>query len=215
VLNVVLIGPPGVGKGTQAVILAEKFEMVHISTGDMLRAAIRGGSELGRQVEAVLTAGELVSDDLIVALIRERLESDEARQGWLLDGFPRTVAQAEALKELLDELEQTIHAVVEMTVSDEVLVRRLTGRLTCRACGATTHRSKVADGERSPCPTCGEPGLYQREDDTEATVRARLEVYRRSTDPVVQVLGRHYPLRKVSGDGTPREVAERLQGVLG
>lgn len=214
-LNVVLIGPPGVGKGTQAGILAKRFEMEHISTGDMLRAAVRSGSELGKRVEAVLAAGELVSDDLMVALIRERLEGDAADTGWLLDGFPRTVAQAEALKELLDELEQTIHAVVEMTVPDEVLVGRLTGRLTCRACGATTHRTRVEEGEQSPCPDCGQRELYQREDDTETTVRARLEVYRQSTDPVVEVLGRHYPLRKVSGDGTPQEVAERLNGVLG
>jgi len=215
VLNVVLIGPPGVGKGTQAVVLAKKFEMEHISTGNMLRAAVHRGNELGKQVEAVLAAGDLVSDDLMVALIREKLVSDEARNGWLLDGFPRTVAQAEALNELLDELEQTIHAVVEMTVPDEVLVGRLTGRLTCRSCGATTHRSKVAEGEQSPCPECGQRELFVREDDTEATVRARLEVYRHSTDPVVEVLGRHYPLRKVSGDGTPEVVAERLCGVLG
>ncbi len=214
-LNVVLIGPPGVGKGTQAVMLAEKLEMLHISTGDMLRAAIRSGSELGKKVEAVLAAGELVSDDLMVNLIRERLESEEARAGWLLDGFPRTVAQAEALQELLDEIDQTIHAVVEMTIPDEVILERLTGRLTCRSCGATTHVSRVPDGLESACPVCREKTLFIRDDDREETIRTRLEVYRHSTDPVVQVLGRHYPLRKVSGHGTPEEVGTRLRDVLG
>jgi adenylate kinase len=215
VLNVVLIGPPGVGKGTQAVMLAERTGMVHISTGDMLRAAIHSGSELGKKVEAVLAAGELVSDDLMVELIRERLESDEARGGWLLDGFPRTVAQAEALEELLDDIDQTIHAVVEMTVPDEVVINRLAGRLTCRQCGATTHVSEVPDGVAAPCPVCHEKALFVRDDDREETIRARLGVYRHSTDPVIEVLGRHYPLRKVSGHGTPQEVATRLRSVLG
>ena len=214
-LNVVLIGPPGVGKGTQAVMLAEKIGMMHISTGDMLRSAIASGSELGKKVEAVLAAGELVSDDLMVVLIRERLESDEARGGWLLDGFPRTVAQAEALQELLEEIDQTIHAVVEMTIPDEVILKRLTGRLTCRNCGATTHIAKVPEGVDGPCPVCGEKNLYIRDDDREETIRTRLEVYRHSTDPVVEVLGRHYPLRKVSGHGTPEEVSTRLRSVLG
>ena len=214
-LNVVLIGPPGVGKGTQAVIMAKKYEMKHISTGNILRAAVHGGSELGKQVEAVLAAGELVPDDLMVDLIREQLLSDEARLGWLLDGFPRTVAQAEVLQELLEELDQTIHAVVEMTVPDKVLVDRLAGRLTCESCGATTHVSRVTDGVESPCPVCNEKALFVREDDHEDTIRARLEVYRHSTDPVVEVLGRNYPLRKVSGDGTPQEVSARLGSVVG
>ena len=214
-LNVVLIGPPGAGKGTQAVILVEKYEMVHISTGNILRAAIHDGSELGQKVEAVLATGELVSDDLIEDLIREQLTSDEARLGWLMDGFPRTVAQAEVLQELLEDLDQTIHAVVEMTVPDKVLVGRLAGRLTCESCGATTHVSKVTDGADSPCPVCNEKALFVRDDDHEDTIRARLEVYRHSTDPVVEVLGRNYPLRQVSGDGTPQEVSARLCSVVG
>ena len=214
-MNVVLMGPPGVGKGTQAVKLAERFEMVHIATGNMLRAAVQDGSELGRQVAAVLKAGHLVSDDLMVEMIRHRLSLEDASAGWLMDGFPRTVKQVEALRELLDELDQTIHAVVLMAVPDDVIVGRLAGRLTCQACGATTSQAAVRDGEESACPTCGERKLYVRDDDREDTVRERLEVFRRQTDPVAEVLGRHYPLRKVSGLGTPQEVTERLTGVLG
>ena len=214
-MNVVLMGPPGVGKGTQAAKLAARFEMVHIATGNMLRAAVQDGSELGKQVSAVLTMGHLVSDDLMVEMIRHRLTQQDVTAGWLMDGFPRTVKQVEALRELLDELDQTIHAVVLMTVPDDVIVGRLAGRLTCQACGATTSQTAVRDGEKSACPTCGERKLYVRDDDREDTVRKRLEVFRRQTDPVAEVLGRYYPLCKVSGFGTPQEVTERLTGVLG
>jgi adenylate kinase len=214
-VNVVLMGPPGAGKGTQAARLAARHEMLYIATGNILRAAVHSGTTLGKQVADVLSSGQLVSDELMVGLIRNRLEQDDARRGWLMDGFPRTVAQAEALRQLLDELDQTIHAVVVMEVPHEVLIARLAGRLNCRACGATTSRQSLADGDRSPCPACGERALFVRNDDQEETVRERLEVYQRQTDPVVAVLRRLYPLRQVSGLGTPQEVAERLHGVLG
>lgn len=215
-MNVVLMGPPGVGKGTQAAQLVDRYEMLHISTGNILRAAVDSESALGRQVASVLKAGQLVSDDLMIELIRDCLERDDAHYGWLMDGFPRTVHQAEALHELLDELEQTVHAVVVMSVPDEVVVARLAGRLTCKACGATTSKQALGENaEQAPCPSCGERALFVRDDDLEETVRRRLEVFWRQTEPVVEVLEKLYPVRRVSGLGTPFEVAERLHGVLG
>ena len=214
-MNVVLMGPPGVGKGTQAAGLVKRYGMLHISTGNILRAAVRDGSELGRQVASVLKAGQLVSDDLMVVLIRENLARDEARCGWLMDGFPRTVPQAEALHGLLDEVDQTVHAVVVMAVPDEVVVSRLAGRVTCKACGATTSQNALIAGLDTPCPHCGQRALFVRDDDREETVRERLAVFWRQTDPVVTVLEKLYPVRRVSGLGTPHEVAERLHGVLG
>ncbi len=214
-MNVVLMGPPGAGKGTQAAGLAARHDLLYIATGNILRSAVHSGTTLGKQVASVLSAGQLVSDELMVGLIRARLEQDDARCGWLLDGFPRTVRQAEALRELLDELDQTIHVVVVITVPDEEIIGRLAGRLTCRACGATTNRRTLSAGQEAPCPVCGERALFVRNDDREETVRERLQIYRRSTDPVIAVLQRLYPLRQVSGLGTPLDVAERLHGVLG
>lgn len=214
-MNVVLMGPPGAGKGTQAAKLAVRHDLLYIATGNILRAAVHSGTALGKQVAGVLSAGQLVSDELMVGLMRDRLEQDDARGGWLLDGFPRTVRQAEALREMLDELDQTIHCVLVIAVPDAILIDRLAGRLTCRACGAATSRRDSSDGEGAPCPNCGQRALFVRDDDAEATVRERLEVYRRQTDPVAAVLQRFYPLRQVSGLGTPQAVAERLHSVLG
>lgn len=214
-MNVVLMGPPGVGKGTQAAGLAKRYGMMHISTGNILRAAVHDGTDLGRRVASVLKAGDLVSDDLMVDVIRERLDRDEARYGWLMDGYPRTVPQAETLQGLLEELDQTVHAVVVMAVPDEVVVARLAGRVTCKACGATTSQNALAAGLASACPHCGQHALFVRDDDREETVRQRLAVFWRQTDPVVAVLEKVYPVRRVSGLGSPHEVAERLNGVLG
>jgi len=214
VVNVVLMGPPGSGKGTQASGLAGRRDLVHISTGDMLREAVRSGSELGQRVESVLKAGELVSDDLMMDLIRERLQQDDAQRGWLLDGFPRTVAQAAGLRKLLDEIGVSVDAVIVLEVPDEVIVQRISRRLTCASCGAVTNVADLAPGEQQRCPQCGDGALEQREDDREETVRNRLRVYHERTAPAADTLGETYPLRRVSGMGTPAEVAERIQGVL-
>jgi adenylate kinase len=214
-MNVIIMGPPGCGKGTQADGIVENLGVVHISTGDMLRAAVGSGSELGRKVEAVMQAGELVSDALMMDIIRDRLQQPDARErGWLLDGFPRTVPQAEGLLELLSEIGQEVGAVVTLEVPDEEIVRRLSGRLTCRECGNVTHRDALGAGDRAACPRCGAEALYQRDDDKEATIRNRLKVYRTKTYPSAERMGEKYPLRRIEGTGTPDEVAQRIRGVL-
>jgi len=211
-VNVIIMGPPGCGKGTQAAGIVEGQRIVHISTGDMLRAAVKSGSELGRRVEAILAAGELVSDELMMDIIRDRLQQPDARRGWLLDGFPRTLPQAEGLVKLLAGIGQGVGAVISLEVPDAEIIERLSGRLTCRECGNTTNRKAVPDGKT--CPHCGAAALYQRDDDKEETIRNRLGVYRSKTYPAAELLGRHYPLERVDGLGTPAEIAERITGAL-
>ena len=142
-MNVIIMGPPGCGKGTQANGIVQNIGVVHISTGDMLRAAVKSGSELGNRVEAVMAAGELVSDDLMMDIIKERLRQPDASDGWLLDGFPRTVAQAEGLAALLEEIGQKIDRVISVAVPDEEILRRLGGRMTCDECGQVTSKAKI------------------------------------------------------------------------
>ena len=211
-MNVVIMGPPGCGKGTQSGAIVAAQKVVHISTGDMLRAAVAGGSELGRKVEAVMAAGELVSDALMMEIIKERLQQEDARGGWLLDGFPRTVPQAEGLVGLLAEIGQGIDRVLVLEVPDDEIVRRLGGRLTCRACGAVT--SSIRGGPPAACPACGAEALYTRDDDSEETIRRRLEVYRARTRPAAERLGQEFELATIDGRGTPEEVTQRIQGVL-
>lgn len=211
-MNVILMGPPGCGKGTQAAAIIHRFGVEHISTGDMLRAAVKSGSPLGRRVEAVLAAGELVSDDLMMELIEERLS--RTASGWLLDGFPRTVPQAEGLAALLKRLGQKVGAVVSVEVPDEEIVRRLSGRLTCAACGAVTSREALAARGEESCPQCGGRELKVRADDNAETVRNRLAVFRDKTGPAIEALGRHYPVRRVDGLGAPSDITKRLVGAL-
>jgi adenylate kinase len=163
-----------------------------------------------------MQAGDLVSDDLMMEIIRERLQQADARErGWLLDGFPRTVPQAEGLMRLLEEIDQPVGAVVSLEVPDEEIVRRLSGRLTCRECGAVTHRDAVDAAAATTCSRCAAPALYQRDDDKEETVRNRLEVYRTKTYPAAATLGERYPLQRIEGTGTPTEVGQRIEDVLG
>jgi adenylate kinase len=213
-MNVIIMGPPGCGKGTQADRIVADHGVTHISTGDMLRAAVKSGSDLGRRVEAVLAAGELVSDDLMMELIRDRLQQDDARGGWLLDGFPRTVVQAEGLVALLGEIGRPVDAVISLEVPDEEIVRRLSGRLTCPECGNVTNKYATSVAEGDTCPRCGKGKLIQRADDREETVRNRLQVYRQKTYPAAEVLGRHYRLARIEGLGAPQEVGARIADAL-
>jgi len=221
-MNIIIMGPPGVGKGTQSHSIVESQGVVHISTGDILRMSVRSGSELGKKVYDVMTAGDLVSDELMMELIRERLSQDDAQGGWLLDGFPRTAFQASALIELLDELGQSVDHVLVMDAPAEEIVRRLEGRITCRVCNETMNLTGFGSVKPVFCPFCGcaqdaersKPALYQRADDKEETIRHRLEVFRKKTLPAAWLLEDKYPLAEIDGLGTPDEVSRRIRSVL-
>jgi adenylate kinase len=222
-VNIVIMGPPGVGKGTQSHGIVDAKNVVHISTGDMLRMAIRSGTELGLKVEKVMKAGDLVSDELMMDIIKERLSQDDVKNGWLLDGFPRTFYQADKFIEMLDEIGQTIDAVLVIDAPAEEIVRRLAGRITCRACNEVMNLTGFASVSPKFCPFCGrdkdpkregKDALYQRADDQEETIRHRLEVFRKKTLPAAWRLEEKYPLFEIDGLGTPEEVSARIAGVL-
>ncbi len=182
-MNIVLFGPPGVGKGTQGARLAKETGIAHLAMGDILRAAVREGTEAGRKAKAYMDAGNLVPDDVVVAMIEDRILRD-GRNGFLLDGFPRNVAQAEALDAMLAEHGWKLDRVVFMDAPEEELIERLAGRLVCRACGLSFHRHYSPPREEGVCDACGGE-LYQREDDREEVIAQRLAVYREQTEPLL------------------------------
>ncbi len=208
----ILLGPPGSGKGTQARELVETFEVPHISTGDILRSNVAQGSELGEQARSYMESGELVPDGLIVDIIADRIGEPDATAGFLLDGFPRTIAQAVALEEMLHRRELALDAVVLIDVEDDELLRRITGRWLCRECGRD-YNAAQSGSVPEQCPACGGE-IYQREDDREETVRNRLEVYRAQTAPLVEYYGGKGLLVKIDGHGEPEEVSRRMIAVL-
>lgn len=213
-MQIILLGAPGSGKGTQAKQIAERWGVPHISTGDILREAVRNGTELGRQAEPIMKAGGLVPDDLMIGIIRERLARPDASRGWLLDGFPRTVVQAEKLDALVAAGNGSGHPrVVQLLVPDEVIVQRIAARRSCPACGAVYHLENAPPRVADVCDACGGK-LIAREDDTEAAVRKRLEAFHRQTMPVVE----HYAARDwvvdVDGIGSVDEVFERIERAL-
>ena len=212
-LNIILLGPPGAGKGTQAQRLQADRGMIQLSTGDMLRAAVKSGSPVGLQAKAVMEAGELVSDAIVSALIGERLD-DAGEAGAIFDGYPRTRAQAEALDLLLAERGRALDHVIELCVDEDALVERITGRFTCARCGAGYHdlfkRPKV-DGI---CDVCGSAEFVRRPDDNEQTVRTRLAEYRAKTAPILPYYEERGLVRRVDGMGTPDDVAEEIDAIL-
>jgi adenylate kinase len=213
-VNVILLGPPGAGKGTQAKRLEESRGMVQLATGDMLRAAVAEGTEHGRRAKAVMERGDLVSDDIVVAIIAERLERPDVAQGFVLDGFPRNVAQAEALDEMLQSKAMKLDGVIEMKVDDEALVERISGRFSCAECGKTYHDRFDPPKTPGVCDACGSTQFVRRADDNEETVRSRLEVYNRQTSPLVEYYGRQGKLRTVDGMASMDEVTQQLEEVL-
>ena len=213
-MRLVLLGPPGAGKGTQARMLELRLKAPQIASGDLLRAAVRSGTELGLKAKRFMDKGELVPDALVLGLIGERLDSADARDGFILDGFPRTVAQAETLAAMLRERGIRLDKVVAVNVPDEEIIKRISGRRTCRKCGAMYHVIYDPPRNMDLCNSCnGE--LYQREDDAEDTVRARLEVYAASTRPLLDYYGRLGLLAQIEGIGSPAAIEQRILGALG
>ena len=208
-LNLVMLGPPGAGKGTQAVRVEQERGIPQVSTGDILREAVQAGTDLGRQAQAVMERGELVSDALIVEIVRERLARDDTRGGFILDGFPRTVAQAEALDEILAGRDPLI--VVELSVPDQPLVQRLSRRRVCRDCGATYGAG--AGEDPAACTRCG-AALVARKDDREEVVRERLRVYREQTEPLVEFYRDRPSFRRVDGNQPAAAVRIAIAGAI-
>ena len=211
-LRLILLGPPGAGKGTQAEKLAEELKVPHISTGDILRQAVADGTPLGLQAKKVMEAGELVSDEIMLGIIRERLAQQDAARGYILDGYPRTLPQARSLQRLMDERAEPPVVIVNIDVDREELVRRISGRRSCPNCKAVFNVHAQPPHEPGVCDACGQR-LVQRADDEEATVRQRLAVYDRQTRPLLDYYGdRVIP---VDGQGTPQDVFERLSSLVG
>jgi len=212
-IRMVLLGPPGAGKGTQGQMLAEKLGVPQIATGDILRAAVKEGSELGQKAKSYMDAGDLVPDEVMVGIIRDRLQDEDAQAGYILDGFPRTVAQAEALDEMLSNIGQKLDHVLHIDVDDEALVERLSGRLICRDCGASYHTRFNPPQKDQVCDQCGGE-LFQREDDQEETVRSRLAVFAERTQPLVEYYQQQGIYRRIDGDQEPQQVLTKILGVI-
>lgn len=213
-MRIVFLGAPGSGKGTQAQRLTADFGMVQLSTGDLLRDAVARGTALGRKAKAAMDAGELVSDDIVLALIRDRLGAPDTRKGFILDGFPRNVSQAEALGPVLAGVGQKLDAVVLLNVDLDILMKRLTGRRTCSATGKLLNIHFSPQAEIDACRKAGGE-LIQRADDNEQTIGNRLRVYREQTEPLVQHYQRAGLLRVVDGEGPMEDVYRRLTSALG
>ena len=207
-MNIVLLGAPGAGKGTQAAKLVEKYGFAHISTGDILRAAVKNQTPLGIEAKKYMDAGDLVPDELVIGLVKERLKDDDTKAGFILDGFPRTSAQAVALSTELAELERPLDAALLVDVDKEVIIGRLTSRRVCRDCGYIgTEADKV-------CPKCGGE-MYQRDDDNETTVRNRLDVYAKRTSPLIDYYKGKGLLKSVDGDRPVDTVYVDVKALLG
>ena len=213
-MRLILLGPPGAGKGTQAQRLVAKHKIVQLSTGDMLRAAVAAGTPVGLRAKSIMDAGQLVPDDVVVAIIADRIGQADAKNGFVLDGFPRTVPQAEALDAMLTGKGLKLDAVIEMKVDDEALVERITGRYTCGHCGKGYHDRFEQPKVSGVCDVCGGTQFTRRADDNEKTVRDRLAVYNKQTAPLVQYYGGRGTLKTIDGMADISEVTRQIEGVL-
>jgi len=212
--NLVLLGPPGAGKGTQAGRIVADYGIPHISTGDILRSAVKNQTKMGLEAKKYMDAGELVPDSVVIGIVKDRLQEPDTAKGFLMDGFPRTIPQAEALDKALKGLDRAISKTVVILVDEEDLVSRLTGRRICRACQAPYHVMFNASAVKDVCDKCGGE-LYQRDDDSEATVRNRLEVYRAQTEPLIGYYDRAGVVARVDGAQAPDKVYEDIRAALG
>ena len=212
-MYILLMGPPGAGKGTQAEKLIREYGIPQISTGDMFRAAVKSGTALGKEAKSYMDKGALVPDSVTVGIVKERLAQDDCKKGWILDGFPRTTAQASALDAILHDLGIQLTAVLDFNVNRDDLVKRVSGRLVCRQCGASFHKEFRPPKQEGVCDNCGGE-LYQRADDNEVTVRERLAVYDTSTKPLIdyyKVSERYY---EINGDQSMDKVFADVQAAL-
>jgi adenylate kinase len=213
-VNIILLGPPGAGKGTQAQRIVRKHGLIQLSTGDMLRAVVAAGSDLGKEAKRVMDAGQLMPDELMIRMISERIEQPDCRGGFILDGFPRTIPQAEALDRMLAEKGLKLDSVIAMKVDEEALVRRITGRYTCVKCGAGYHDSFQRPKVDGVCDHCGGTEITRRADDNEETVRSRLVAYRAQTEPILPYYREKGILRSVDGMASIDAVADEIETTL-
>lgn len=213
-MRIVLLGAPGAGKGTQAERMVERYQIVKLSTGDMLREAVEKQSDLGKKAQDVMKAGKLVSDDLIIEMIRLRLQAPDCANGFILDGFPRTLQQARSLDALLGQTQAFLNRVIEFTVDEEQLVERITGRFSCKACGAGYNDFFKKTSQADLCDRCGGTEFLRREDDNELTVRSRLKVYHEQTAPLRDFYSEKGLLSSVDGMGGLDHVTDDICSIL-
>ena len=214
-MNLILMGPPGAGKGTQAKRLEDGRGLIQLSTGDMLRATVESGSEVGQQAKAIMERGELVSDEIMIAMIRDRIQQPDCENGFILDGFPRTIAQAEALDEMLTKMDVRLDHVIEMKVDDGILVDRISGRFSCTNCGTGYHDRFQKPQKEGVCDSCGGTEFTRRKDDNAETVTSRLEAYHAQTAPLLPYYKEHGALKTVDGMADIDEVTRQIEAVLG
>jgi adenylate kinase len=213
-MRLVLLGAPGAGKGTQAKILVEKYGIPQISTGDLLRAAVAAGTALGKEARSYMDKGELVPDSVVLGMVEERLKQDDCKKGYILDGFPRNTKQAEALDNMLSPLNMSLTAALSVDVPFDDLMKRLTGRRTCKACGQMYNVYFNAPKKEGVCDKCGGE-LFQRDDDKEETIKKRLEVYNAQTAPLIDYYGKKGILKSVAGTGSIDDIFKKVCGALG
>ncbi|WP_170524115.1 adenylate kinase [Ruegeria arenilitoris] len=211
----ILLGPPGAGKGTQARMLEQKFGLVQLSTGDLLRAAVAAGTEAGKAAKAVMEAGDLVSDDIVIAILRDRIAEPDCARGVILDGFPRTTVQAEALDKLLAENGQKVNAAISLEVEDAEMVTRIAGRYTCAMCGEGYHDQYKLPKVDGVCDKCGSTEFSRRADDNAETVASRLEAYHEQTAPLIDYYKDRGVLRKLDAMGQIDQIARGLESIVG
>ncbi len=211
-MDIILLGPPGSGKGTQAKMIADKYKVKHISTGDILRENVRNGTPLGVEAKKFMDAGKLVPDTLLIDIIKDRLAKPDVKAGWMLDGYPRTIPQAEALDKILPSLGQKIDVVLNVDVPDQELIKRVTGRRMCK-CGTTYHVQFNPPKVPGKCDACG-ADLYQRQDDTEATVKQRLQAYHTQTQPLIDYYTKRGIVATVIGVGDIKAIFDKITKVL-
>ncbi len=212
-MNLILLGPPGAGKGTQAQRMVDRYRIPQISTGDILRSAVKGSTPLGVKAKGFMDQGKLVPDEIVIGIIEERLKGKDCDAGFILDGFPRTIPQAEALEPILSKIGKKIDHVINIEVDSEELVRRLTGRRTCKNCGAMFHVLFQPPKKEGMCDRCG-GALYQRADDNEEAIRTRLKEYEKQTSPLIQYYRGKKNLRSIQGVGGPDQIFEQIAHVL-